>query len=569
MKSTIEKVKEVLIGAFPHWSQWDVDGLASFLMAFFKEEIKKDDSYVVAATSELYSYFEEKVIGQGKIEKRDVRPGLVVHYLNRYPSFTMKLKGLYKNKSLMESYNQRCQEVEATTEIEAAYTQHLEFVSLDAIKEFIKRIDAAVPFTKSHAPVWAIMREVANELEGAPLEYFWIMVKERCLEGGVANNPEQWRQMKKRILDRINSQAKGAQGMLGMVSVSAEERALRKLLNVLERLDEKSKNFMNTDLEERTITEEGMITQQGNSAKKAYQFSKMELDGMIKLRKLFLENRYTTERFPEVYEGEIPVRAKEEHELIDLGSDGIFELVKKSWMDALGIYRFGPYKNEDYNYEFTTEGIIIIDSKKIEQWVDIWNRNSSEELTVDDVRFVVLMHELGHWFSHWASRNVEDADLLQWNPGFHFPNRMTKEALANIICFWACQDVDLDEEQRKGVLKALDALTPKDEDGNVDTSNAYGAYELLKPFERSPILEKLNTLRANWMLKDELLFDLLQSSAKDVFEWLGERQPEIVSIEDFKGNPELQHKSVWDKGEIRKGSSILGRNGVLAGKRPN
>lgn len=561
MKSTIEQVKEVLIGAFPHWSQWDVDGLASFLMAFFKEEIKKDDSYVVAATSELYSYFEEKVIGQGKIEKRDVRPGLVVHYLNRYPSFTMKLKGLYKNKSLMESYNQRCQEVEATTEIEAAYTQHLEFVSLDAIKEFIKRIDAAVPFTKSHAPVWAIMREVANELEGAPLEYFWIMVKERCLERCVATSPEQWRQMKSRILKSIKTYGSGTEGMLQMVS--AEELALRKLLNVVAKLEEQSQNFSNTDLEQ-----QDMVKYQENSKGKAYQFSEMELDSMINLRKLFSRNHYTTDRFPEVYDGDIPARSKEEQQLIELGGEGILQLVERSWIDALGVYRIGPPEmNKKYSCVFTTEGNIIIDTKKIEQWVEIWNRVSSEGLTVDSVRFVVLMHELGHWFSHWAISDGEKTEFRQWNPGFEFPNNMTREALGNIICLWACEDID-DEKQRKGVLKALDALTPKNKNGDVDISNAYGAYKLIEGFDRSIVLEKLNTVRANWMLKDKFLFDFLKSPEKDVLKWLGERQPEIVSIEDYKRNPQLEHKSVWDQGDLGKGSSILRRLEALQG-RPN
>ncbi len=231
MDLTIKRVKEILIEAFPHWSQWDVDGLASFLMAFFKEEIKKDASYVVAATSELYSYFEEKVVGQGKIEKRDVRPGLVVHYLKSYPSFTKELKTLYKDKKLEEYYKQKYQEIDAVLVIEEVFSRYLDVDSMDPIVAFIEAIDAQVPFTKSQMPFWAIMREVAFECKGAPVEYFWIMVKERCLEGGIATNDVQWRQMKSRILRRIQNYGSAAAGMLQMVS--AEELAIRKLLNVV------------------------------------------------------------------------------------------------------------------------------------------------------------------------------------------------------------------------------------------------------------------------------------------------------------------------------------------------
>jgi hypothetical protein len=565
MKTTAERVKEILVAGFPHWSQWDVDGLTPFLMAFFKEQTKKDPSYVVAATSELYSYFEEKVVGRGKIEKRDVGPGLIVHHLKRFTKESERFKSLYKNKRTYKLQIQNLEDnINAVNEIESAFSSHNNFESLDAIRAYMKEIDSIVTFSRKQMPAWAIMREVSEQLvQGATLGVFWLEVKARCIEDGIVikDKDDQWRQMKKRILDRINAKARGSEGMLQMVSVSAEELALRKLLNVVAKLEEQSQNFTNTDLEQ-----QDMVEYQENSKEKAYQFSEMELHSLMNLRKLFSRNQYTTDRFPEVYDGDIPARSKEEQKLIDLGSDGIFELVKKSWIDALGIYRFGPHKNQDYNYEFTAEGIIIIDSKKIEQWVDIWNQNSSEELTVDDVRFVVLMHELGHWLSHWASRKDKkdkDADLLQWNPGFEFPNILTKEALANIICLWACEDI-ADEEQRIGVLTALNALTPKNENGDVDTSNAYGAYKLIEGFERSDVLEKLNAVRANWMLKDEFLFDFLKSSEKDVLKWLGERQPEIVSIEDYASNPQLEHKSVWSQG----GASIIRRSGILP-KRPN
>jgi hypothetical protein len=237
MKTTAERVKEILGAGFPHWSQWDVDGLTPFLMAFFKEQTKKDPSYVVAATSELYSYFEEKVVGRGKIEKRDVGPGLIVYHLKRFTKESERLKSLYKNKRTYELQIQNLEDnINAVNEIESAFSSHNNFESLDAIRAYMKEIDSIVTFSRKQMPAWAIMREVSEELvQGATLEVFWLEVKARCIEDGIVikDKDDQWRQLKKRILDRINAKARGTEGMLQMVSVSAEELALRKLLNVV------------------------------------------------------------------------------------------------------------------------------------------------------------------------------------------------------------------------------------------------------------------------------------------------------------------------------------------------
>ena len=119
---------------------------------------------------------------------------------------------------------------------------------------------------------------------------------------------------------------------------------------------------------------------------KAYRFSLNELKYMEKLQARFKKHGFSFERWPEVYWGDFEV-------------DGLFmEKYSGDWNiifnpDYLGVYKYG------------NEGIIILNRKNILECVnkispDLQHLTKNEIL--EALKFKVLMHEIGHWLTHWC-----------------------------------------------------------------------------------------------------------------------------------------------------------------------
>jgi hypothetical protein len=168
-------------------------------------------------------------------------------------------------------------------------------------------------------------------------------------------------------------------------------------------------------------------------------------------------------------------------------------------------------------------------SKRIEEFAHRFN------LDKDAVNFIVLIHELGHWFCHWADSGVNELKLKKgleeenklWNKkwflGYNLKNRRTEEALANICVHWTLNKSKLnkllDTSFVNNAKKAFETLTPKHANGEVNTQDPYGAYKLLARFKSTSIISKINELRRNWMLNDEEMMAFLCSNSKDINEY--------------------------------------------------
>lgn len=232
----------------------------------------------------------------------------------------------------------------------------------------------------------------------------------------------------------------------------------------------------------------------------AYRFSTEELEKMNWLKSIFEKNGYAFDpnRFPEVYYADF-------EEVQDLFPEKQREEVGDP--DALGYYfdffKHVPATKEEEFWTKSEEGKIILFKDRIEAFC-ARNRSISEE----GVRFVVLMHELGHWMSHWAEFSGK-----RWIYGFQFSNRFTEEALAQLIAYWCCNGDPLHE-------KTLHILSPKDSLGKVDASRIYGAYETLKGHSQVDVLKKLAQLRVFWMVKDEKMLQFLNSDFVDMAQWI-------------------------------------------------
>jgi hypothetical protein len=287
----------------------------------------------------------------------------------------------------------------------------------------------------------------------------------------------------------------------------------------------------------------------------AYRFSSEEMKKMLWLKDLFEDNGFTVERFPEVYYDtfekacEVWPFLKEKPNNEDL----------LDTPDYLGMYIY----NRGYSIKDPSEeGIIILFSDRIRDFV-----SRKPGLTENCVRYVVLMHELGHWLSHWPCGND-----LRWLYGFQLRNKRTKEALANIIAYW-CLDTDCHKN-------TMDILTPKlrtpdgflesiDKDShNVNTENPYGAYFLLLRKSQKEILEKIKLLRAAFYLEDDKMMDFLQSEIQTLSDFLADGVFEDYiqedRLEELKKSPKLFSRAAENSiGTIFRDRS--GINAVLKG----
>ena len=248
----------------------------------------------------------------------------------------------------------------------------------------------------------------------------------------------------------------------------------------------------------------------------AYRFSTEELEKMNCLKSIFEKNGYAFKpnRFPEVYYANF-------EEVEDLFPEKHREDIVNP--DALGYYfdffhlETGAGNDEKFGGK-CEEGKIILFKDRIEAFC---TRNPS--ISKEGVRFVVLMHELGHWMSHWAELSGK-----RWVYGFQFSNRFTEEALAQLIAYWCCNGDPLHE-------KTLHILSPKDSLGKVDASRIYGAYETLKGHSQVDVLKKLAQLRDFWMVKDEKMLQFLNSDFVDMVQWIeATRNREVTPVwKDF------------------------------------
>jgi hypothetical protein len=216
---------------------------------------------------------------------------------------------------------------------------------------------------------------------------------------------------------------------------------------------------------------------------------------------VFEKNGYSFQanRFPEVYYCDF-------NEVKDyISSESWREVITP---DELGVYfDFFQPADGDPKYAYfggkSREGRIVLFKDRIEAFC---SRNP--RLTEEDVRFVVLMHELGHWMSHWALSSG-----IRWVHGYHFSNSFTHEALAQLLAYWCCKGNPAQEQ-------VLLVLSPKDDQGKIDSSKPYGAYESLKSFDEGVILQKLDQLRKFWMVTDLQMLAFLQSDMVEMAQWI-------------------------------------------------
>lgn len=249
---------------------------------------------------------------------------------------------------------------------------------------------------------------------------------------------------------------------------------------------------------------------------KAYRFNDVEMSRLTWLKQCFNSNGFdfTGLRHPEVYyadfnELDMPIKSQEK--------------IKNDILpDYFGVYQYQckytdneSILNAESPFESSSqEGRIILFKDRIEEFCN--KRN----LLVDNVNFVVLMHEWGHWVTHWPKYRK-----FNWHKGFHRPLTMTKEGLAQLIAFWACgNDLQLHE--------TLKCLTPQF-NGAIDATNPYGVYAKLIERSMQDIIQKIGQLRKVWFINDEKMLEFLLAEEVDLMKWVVSNNYNLESVSMF------------------------------------
>lgn len=180
-----------------------------------------------------------------------------------------------------------------------------------------------------------------------------------------------------------------------------------------------------------------------------YQFSQFELDKMNRLHDAFLKyNLFTVERWPKVYWG---TRSESDRPYEDEESPDSTRPTERNYnvkyrTDYLGVYRFERHK----------EGVIELYSDRISDCAKSMAKelNFDFELTFELLRAIVLLHELGHWFTHWCIRD----NKFHRQSAFALiaEDKFITETMAQLAVIWGCGT--LKNQKVRTMLKLMDEL---------------------------------------------------------------------------------------------------------------
>jgi hypothetical protein len=498
-----EQIQSTLKKQFPSWTEESVQKMVKTIRS--RERFMHQED-LMDLVNQTYLKIEQK--GKlnaapgyfAKIFKNKVYESLGKKYLEegglRYPEYSPEKGEVKKEKTPKPKgkFIQYESDLGATDSyrfnkaLENEFGAFDQLDSLQKINRFCQRVKKENILSKEQEKFFDAMAQAALSTEQAPNGSNWKKlfnqeVDQILKNSGILKEKANFRQLEHRLKEKLKPfKSAYRQEMMSYVDPEREKvlRSLQKLL----------KSFTTSSLVLPTPS---------------YRFSVEELQKMITLKKEIFEKysySFGPNRFPEVYYCEV----KEIKHLLpeNLRADEMNP-------DYLGLYfDFFPsstgMSRNDYLGGSSHEGKIVLFKDRIEAFCA---RNSLSE---DNVRFVVLMHELGHWMSHWAISSG-----IRWEHGYHLQQSpsFTHEALAQLIAYWCCKGNPAHEE-------VLLALSPKDSAGNVDASKPYGAYESLKNFEEEVILQKLDQLRKFWMVSDLQMLAFLQSNLVDMAQWIRE-----------------------------------------------
>jgi hypothetical protein len=504
---TNTQVGQTLRKSFPHWSDKDVNELTAHILGKYGNLNRTASDNVLALLDTVI------VNAMKSYSLQEIGPGLVR---------TMLPQELYKQnrKEQLRSQNESFEDVEAYSNLERTEKQF----DLSKYKDKLERLENYV-----------LRRCRLTPTEKDFFKFLMIVVKRDATP--MSNQPNNSLNINADILDELRDEISSSGWQL------SDDYFRRLLSSIREKLRNKRDDITGEMLEFIPMEDQdllelkefviGLISFTPTSViqLEAYRFTEEELGKMMWLKKLFENNGYTFDpnRFPEVYYDDFQMldeifRFSKNPHYVDLSkrTDDNYANVEP---DALGYYI--PAFASNLICTESYEGVVVLFKDRIEAFAS--SSKIPSGITLDSIKFVVLIHELGHWLTHWVLKGGKN-----WKYGYNlYPQtRRTHEALAQLIAYWASED-------SKANLDTLNLLSPKDASGKIDPTQIYGGYIELTAHSKVSMLEKLTEIREFWMLKDEFMFEYLKvKDFDDIEKWID------IKNKDTKGNIEWTEENV-------------------------
>jgi hypothetical protein len=182
-----------------------------------------------------------------------------------------------------------------------------------------------------------------------------------------------------------------------------------------------------------------------------------ELYLLKRLEKLMLDSGYTFSRWPLVYWGDYD-ECRRAGLVNDLDEEPVSKDVNIYDIDYLGMY-VHPHDKEGYILMFKDR--ITRTSKRFADELSL-----SAENSIDYLQTIVLIHEIGHWFTHWC----HGENHVLRTEGFSYQSTEIIETMAQLSVVWAL--LRLKNERVKRINLIFQYLTDQ-------TSRPYRLYQNL------------------------------------------------------------------------------------------
>ena len=170
---------------------------------------------------------------------------------------------------------------------------------------------------------------------------------------------------------------------------------------------------------------------------KAYRLSPDEIYHLKKIEKF--GGHYSFQRWPEIYWGKPPKNTHHQTEQLDeLQPINIMDI------DYLGMYV----------YESNSEGHIELFKERIEDCADriAIDLELDFDTTYTDLCYIVLMHEMGHWLTHWCHKEEYANRRIKY---IEQPTEV-RETLAQLTVIWSFAELSNPKvHRRKKILLYL------------------------------------------------------------------------------------------------------------------
>lgn len=223
---------------------------------------------------------------------------------------------------------------------------------------------------------------------------------------------------------------------------------------------------------------------------KAYRLSPNEIYHLKKIQKF--GGHYTFERWPEIYWGNAPIIKTFDEKTSE---------VNEFDTDYLGAYHY--YSNKEGRIELYKDRIAACASELATE-LDI-----EYEIAFTDLCFIVLLHEVGHWFTHWCHK----PQFQERREKYIDQPIEIKETLAQLTVMWSIARLsNINVKRRKLLFSHLAKKQSK-------------PYQHVLRFDiyytkRGTILRRYNDLLDEKEWGIEYLFDGIKHETEREKEWI-------------------------------------------------